>query len=214
MERFGKLTVDFSKEYTKNRKTYVFASCDCGVEKYVRKDSILNGHTSSCGCSAMQTRFKKKHGMFGTKLYQIWANMKDRCLNPDCRYFKHYGGRGISVCERWLTFENFFFDLFLDHQEGLSLDRIDNNKGYCPENCRWATAKMQTRNRRSNRKIQVGNEKLCINEIAERIGMNVSTFYARISKGWGVDRAVNEPVHAEFQRKETKHGRKCFTERA
>ncbi len=145
--------------------------------------------------------------MFGTKLYVTWANMKDRCLNPDCKYFKNYGGRGITICERWLTFENFFSDMVSKYQEGLSLDRINNNGNYCPENCRWTTAKTQMRNRRSNRKIQVGAEELCLNEIAEKIGMNSNTFHARLSRGWNVERAMNEPVHTEFQRKGVNHER-------
>ena len=120
--------------------------CECGVEDVIRGENLKSGATQSCGCLVMDT--SKKHGMFDTKIYKIWNSMIQRCTNANNKKYNIYGGRGITVCDRWLnSFESFYTDMG-DKPEGMSLDRRDNSKGYSKSNCRWANASEQAINSR------------------------------------------------------------------
>ena len=119
-------------------------ACECGVEKDVKHSHLAAGNSRSCGCAEVT------HGMTRTKEYRIWDAMVRRCHNPNHHAFASYGGRGITVCDKWRTFEGFFEDMGFK-PAGMSLDRIDNDKGYSKENCRWATATDQARNRRATK---------------------------------------------------------------
>lgn len=121
-----------------------------------------------------------KHGMKGTRFFNIWRSMKDRCLNPNSKYYRHYGGRGISVCEKWLRFPGFQKDMFPTYKEDLTIDRVDVNGNYCKENCKWSTRKEQTRNRRNTIHVQVKGRTVLLTDLAEQSGVKYITLYDRI----------------------------------
>jgi hypothetical protein len=126
--------------------------CDCGVVRTVPGRDLVSGKSKSCGCLRDEQvgDYRRTHGGSDSKTYGTWLHMRGRCLNPSNFRYALYGGRGIRICERWDKFENFLSDMG-PRPEGMSLDRIDNNQGYSPSNCRWATQKMQVHNSRSTK---------------------------------------------------------------
>jgi hypothetical protein len=181
--------------------------CDCGIERDISGAKLKNGRTLSCGCRIVEINHDLNtiHGMSYSKTYATWGSMKSRCLNPHANGFEHYGGRGIGVCERWKTFDNFFADMGI-RPDGLTLDRKDNTGGYwcgkceeCirlnqPENCRWASCKQQSRNRRTNTLITANGKTMCVAEWAESSGINSPAIFGRLRKGWNPEIAVTKPL--------------------
>ena len=140
-----------------------------------------------------------KHGMEGSREYSSWVAMKSRCLDENNDKFSRYGGRGVTVSRRWMRFENFFRDMGR-RPAGMTLERKDNSKGYCKSNCRWATAKEQARNRRSNKAISFRGNEYVMSELAEKLGMSSDTLGGRLSRGWSIERACTEQLHRRNRR--------------
>src|SRR5688572_1102970 len=141
----------------------------------------------------MSDRQYIRHGKTDHPLYSIWTGMKYRCQNPKARKYVIYGGRGIKVCERWNDFANFLADMG-ERPAGMTIERIDNDGDYEPSNCRWATQKEQERNKSTNVKFLFQGKERCVAEIAELTGVPRYYIYARLRRGWPVERALTEPV--------------------
>jgi hypothetical protein len=166
--------------------------CDCGVRK-TAPGPKLGKTIFSCGCLNLK-RLKRglsfKHGSSGSRAYSCWMHMKQRCYNPNDKNYKNYGDRGIELCERWLEgFENFLDDMG-DPPKGYSIDRIDNNRGYYKENCKWSTHIEQQNNTRKNRNITFNGLSMSVSSWARHLGLNKKTLQNRITRGWPIKRAL------------------------
>jgi hypothetical protein len=193
-KRYGRLTV---MEYiTGNPKhKLVKCICDCGKEWTGRASSLKSGNTLSCGCFKKETTAKKhlKHGLFGTRIYRTWSHIIQRCENPKTENYKYYGGRGIKVCDEWHKFEVFYqWAMANGYEDNLEIDRIDSNRSYEPDNCRWVTRKENNRNTRNNHFIKIGSETKPIGEWAEISGIRAGTILQRIKAGWPENKLLNQ----------------------
>lgn len=144
------------------------------------------------------------HGKRHSPIYHVWCGIIRRCLNPNSSAYPDYGGRGITVCEKWRDFLGFYEDMG-DQPPSMTIDRIDNDLGYSPENCRWASRAEQNRNKRSVRKLTIGDETLPILVWAERYGIKQRTVLARIRSGWDAEAAVKTPLIADRKGKPRGH---------
>ena len=191
-DKFNFLTaVKFSHKNKWGNKFWLF-KCDCGVEKVIVAKDIIAGHTKSCGClrKKMLSKKNKTHGMRRTKIYNTWSLMKARCLNKNSPNYRYYGGRGITICAKWLTFENFYKDMG-NVPKGKSLDRKNNNKGYCKSNCKWSTPKEQANNRGNSHLLTYKGKTQTISQWAEELGIKCHTLYSRINNyNWDVEKAL------------------------
>lgn len=200
-ERFGRLIVVKDTGKRKNRRKIWLCKCDCGNEKEVISTYLVNGDTTSCGCYRRECELKnlskfwgqaKTHGLSKTRIYQIWADMKDRCNNANNPVFKNYGGRGIKVCDEWLNdFMSFFnWAMANGYQNDLSIDRINVNGNYEPNNCRWATWKIQANNKRTSRKITIYEETKTAYEFEKQYGVKANLLINRYDKGYRNEKLI------------------------
>ena len=175
--------------------------CKCGKPFTTITNSLMSGKTKSCGCSRIGNPGTTKHGQSGggrrgvrSKEYRAWAHMNERCNNPNHKNFAHYGGRGISVCDRWKEFSLFLSDMGSAPTPQHTLDRIDNDKNYSPDNCRWATQTEQVRNRRNTKLVTCDGVTLPVQEWSEKVGVRVGLIKDRLRLGWAPEDAVFTPV--------------------
>lgn len=175
--RFNKLVVIQRSGSDSKGNLLWLCKCDCGKEIVARGDHLRKGVSGSCGCNRVT------HGKTGSPEHFAWMAMIARCGNPNHAEYHHYGGRGIRVCERWENFENFWADMGERPSPEHSLDRIDNNKGYSPENCRWSTLSTQSNNRRTNHMIAVGGQLMTVGQAASMLGLPWTTTLRRWKRG-------------------------------
>lgn len=197
-ERFGLLTV-LGLSSRRGSKGQVFwrVRCDCGTEKEVRGPDMVGGHIVSCGCRSRLGPLEANttHGMSNSPEHRIWIGMRSRCSNPRNTKWHIYGGRGITVCERWDSFEAFFKDMGQRPSSIHSIERIDGNGNYSPDNCAWASPTTQNRNTTRNRSLTYRGRTQTISAWAEEAGMAYGTLYRRLNtEGLDISEALNRPV--------------------
>lgn len=208
---FHWLRVDYFAGRSKQHSWWV-CTCKCGQRTLTPTKQLCRGQTKSCGCWGVEAtkRSNTKHGYKWTKTYRIWSGMKTRCLNQHSKDFFRYGGRGIAICRKWMNFEGFLEDMG-ECPCGMTINRKNNNKSYCKNNCEWSTPKQQARNRRSNKFITVDGKTLTCIEWDEIKGYFPGTTAKRVRKGMSCRDAVYTPINTNLSRPQntlerTRHG--------
>lgn len=199
-EKFGRLTAIKRIGLNKRNEIIWLFKCDCGNNKVALANDVKRGNTRSCGCLQYEriVECHTTHGYSRTRLYRIYSGMKHRCYDIKNKDYKFYGGRGISICNEWLDFIP-FHDWAMSHGycDNLSIDRIDNDKGYSPSNCRWATVLEQAHNRRRSGRtgalFTINNETKSIAEWARYFGIQYNIVWKRLRNGRDVEKAFTTP---------------------
>jgi hypothetical protein len=183
---YGEWTVKSSKHVIKYGRAYWWCECSCGKTKWVEASKLITGKSMSCGCKR-----NVAHGGTYDDAYSCWESMKQRCLNPNNKSYHNYGGRGITIYLPWLKYENFKKDMGL-RPEGTTLDRINNDLGYFPANCRWATPQEQSLNKRTNHRLSFNGDSLTIKEWSDKLGIPVTTIAKRIISGFTIEEVLSQ----------------------
>lgn len=184
--KFGKLTVlEECKERNKQSQLMYKCKCDCGNIKIVRGYTLRNGSSKSCGC-LNKINHHKTHGKSGTRLYSIFCDMKKRCYNNNCNDFHNYGGRGVSIYDEWLNDFQTFYDWSITHgyKDNLTIDRIDVDGNYEPNNCRWVDVKKQANNRRNNVHLSYNGKTKTMSQWAKELNVPIGRIKTRHRRGW------------------------------
>lgn len=177
--------------------------CDCGNIVTVCPQSLKSGNTKACGCmSRLPLEKRTTHNLSRTRNYRIWQAMKARCNNPNNTYYQNYGGRGISLCDEWKNDYLAFHIWSMSHgyNDELTIDRIDNDKGYSPDNCQWVTRTVQMSNTRMNHYIEFNGITLTTSQWAEKVGLPRSAMFGRLKRGWSVQKILTTPIMARGRR--------------
>lgn len=195
-KRQGNLVVLSHFKKGKSNSNYFCCQCDCGRISEVRANHFFNDKQTTCG------RYHKKYenSKIGEKLYNTWNRMIHRCYDPKNHKYYRYGARGISVCDEWKTDYDTFYNWAMNngYQEGLSIDRINNDENYEPSNCRWATRKQQQRNMSRNKIIEYKGKNKCVSEWCEELNLYYPTIISRFYKGWSAEKAFSCPTNRPF----------------
>ena len=191
-QRFGRWTILSFARMTPGGQVWN-AACDCGTKREVSAPQVRHGHSNSCGCATRDgaLAYNTKHGLSRHRLYVNWHNMLSRCYDQDDRHFHRYGGRGITVCTQWrFSVVNFINDMSPTYTPGMTLDRIDNNGGYYPENVRWVHRSKQSMNRECVIWLNCPDGRMMIGEAVRRYGVKSTTIYSRYRRGWPINRIL------------------------
>jgi hypothetical protein len=212
-QRFGRLVAISPTKLRRGSGNVVWwVVCDCNEYLLIAAHTLRNGHTQSCGCWQRErvSELFTTHGMLGTPEYTVWKSMIARCHNPNTNNYEDYGGRGIQVCDRWReSFENFYEDMGPRPrgEDGVlwTLDRIDCNGPYSPDNCRWADLETQNNNKNDTHWVEFRGEKLSVAQWERKLGMPPNTLSKRLNTyGWPIERALTTPVRKCKKRKRRK----------
>lgn len=191
---FGRLTV-ISAAPNRGKLTYWNCVCSCGNFSTVQTTNLTSGKVQSCGCLMRDIARERHltHGLSDTRLFHIWASMRGRCTNKNDQAFKYYGGRGITVCDEWQKFETFReWALANGYRDDLTIDRINSDGNYCPNNCRWVIQSIQSKNRR----CVVTYKGKTIPDFCAEHNLKKSTVYSRLKSGWSIEKAIFTPVRS------------------
>lgn len=198
-QRFTRLTV-ISRAENAGRRTAWHCKCDCGSMTVATTMCLRAGYVKSCGCllreaTAKRNRENAKHGQARTRMFKIWGGIKNRCLNPGSKDYPNYGGRGVKICAKWENNFTAFRDWAIAHgyTDRLTIERINANGDYAPDNCKWIPAEKQA----ANRRCCVTYQGLCIAEWCRRTGISYAAVMKRIYKGWDMERAIFTPTRAK-----------------
>jgi hypothetical protein len=179
----------FSRRERKNKQLlyYWVCKCECGIEKEISMTNFVYLGTKSCGCKRLGSTHRQTHGLYYTPEHNSWNGMLQRCLNPNNKAYNNYGKRGISVCKRWLKFDNFIKDMGVKPNNDYSLERINNNKGYSPSNCAWRPFSDQANNKRTNVFINYGGKSQTVAQWARELNVKDSLLSRRLTyKNWAI----------------------------
>lgn len=205
-QKFGRLTVIERKENSKNGTARWLCKCECGNYVVVLSSMLKSGRTKSCGCYMRETisNIRKKHGMADTRLYKVWRTMKERCFCKTYRDYKHYGGRGITVCDSWKNDFKSFYDWAIANgydenakRGQYTIDRIDVNGNYEPSNCRLVSMKEQANNIRTNHRITYKGKTQTLSQWADEVGISSHTLSNRLNIGWSIEKTLNTKIKGE-----------------
>ena len=184
--------------------SYWLCKCDCGNTIEVSGGNLRSGHTKSCGCYAKKQSSKRmkennpnrKHGLCKSRLWNIWKSINARCYLKTHMHYKIYGGRDISMCDEWKNdFMSFYnWAMANGYKDDLTIDRIDVNGNYEPDNCRWITREEQQSNKRNNKIIEYDGHKYTMTNLARKFNINPDRFAERLRNGWTIEKALNTPV--------------------
>lgn len=204
--KFGKLTViERGDDYIKPNGEHIpmwKCKCECGNNCVKNQYNLIEGYTHSCGCLRVENSIKSHttHGESSDRLYHVWCNIKQRCYDPNVSEYQYYGARGIIMCDEWkLSYENFRTWAIVGGYDKNSefgkctIERIDVNGNYCPDNCKWANLKEQANNKRNNRVITIDDITLTVPQWAERMGVDPRLIHCRLSRGWSEYDSVMVP---------------------
>ena len=200
-QRYGRLVAVERVGCSSTRDSVWRCVCDCGQEVTVLGGNLTAGTSTSCGCYQREScgNMSRRHGGKETPEYVVWQSMKRRCEDPARDNYPRYGGRGIRVCERWQSFENFLADMGPRPSPKHSIDRIDSEGDYCPENCRWATAIEQANNKSNNRLLTACGKTQTLAEWVRETGLSSVVIRERINRGWSVERALTTPARKHLR---------------
>jgi hypothetical protein len=203
-KRYERLTV--IRESGRYRKQVLWeCRCDCGAVIHTTSNHLNRGNTKSCGCLKRELlgNRRRTHGLCRSPEYVSWCAMKHRCNNPENQDWEHYGGRGIKVCKRWeKSFRSFLADMGPQPPGQNTIERVNSDKDYKPSNCRWASQKEQTRNKRTTKRIEHNGETLTVGEWAERLGLSYSVLQSRIVRGWPIQLALTLSKQRRWSRRQ------------
>lgn len=196
-KKYGRLTVIKHVGKDKHNNAIWECKCACGNIINIRGATLRTGRAKSCGClhKEMTKQLAKNnitHNMSNTRLYRVWQNIKSRCYYKQNNRYKYYGGRGIKVCDEWLNNFKSFYDWSISngYQDNLTIDRINVNSNYEPNNCRWVNQKTQQRNKRNNKTYTVNGETLCLSEWCEKLNLNYNTVSTRLHRNYTIEKAL------------------------
>lgn len=204
-KKFGRLVV-VEFDGIRSRHYYWKCKCECGNQSVVDGGKLKSGHTQSCGCLLNERRIEShlKHGQnrksLTTPEYTAWQSMKQRCNDTASKSYHRYGGRGIKICERWNDFSSFFEDMGSRPSIKHSIERIEVDGNYEPNNCKWATAKEQSRNKTNTIFVEYQGIRVNLKGICEQLGKTYHTVWQRIFRlEWDIDRAIDTPIKEKFK---------------